>query len=281
MVTRQILRNVLMPQAPDLVPSVAPSTGGIGDVSLPVPVDAFGGAVGHALSGLGSDIEKSSDRIWERAQQIQNLNNETEAKNADAKYMMDAGMLHADFSSKEGTAAQQAFPDYMKQLQDMRQKTRDGLSNPMAQKMFDASSLSVMGRTIFNGAGHAAQQGKVAASAASQARVDQMTDGIGNTPTDELTYQRYTRGIAAETRQQGEMHGWSPDQTAETSKQNISKAVASRVVGLARTDAIGAQAMFDRATKSGDLLPGMADRVQATVQTQFRQQGSRIISDRV
>jgi hypothetical protein len=77
------------------------------------------------------------------------------------------------------------------------------------------------------------------------------------------------------------MHGWSPEQTAETSKQNISKAVASRVVGLARTDAIGAQAMFDRATKSGDLLPGMADRVQATVQTQFRQQGSRIISDRV
>jgi len=40
-------------------------------------------------------------------------------------------------------------------------------SNPMAQKMFDGSSLSFMGRTIFNAAGHAAQQTKVAANNAS------------------------------------------------------------------------------------------------------------------
>lgn len=270
-----------MPQAPELVPSVAPTTQGVGEVNLPVPVDAFGGAVGHALQGLGSEVEKGSDRIWQRAVEIQNLNNETEAKDADAKYMMQAGMLHADFSALEGNAAKAAFPKYMEDLQNLRTSLRSGLSNPMAQRMYDASSLSVMGRTIFNGAGHAAQQNKVAASNASQARVDQMSDGIGANPTDELTYQRYTRGIAAETRQQGEIHGWSPEQTDETVKQNISTAIAKRIIGLARTDAIGAQAMFDRASKSGDLLPVMADRVQATVQTQFRQQGSRIISDKV
>src|SRR5229473_766113 len=271
----------LMSQAPDLTPSVAPTTSGVAGPSLAVPTDAFGGAVGKALEGLGSAVETGSDRIWQRAVELQNLNNETEAKSADADYMMKAGMEHANFSSLEGNAAKAAFPGYMQKLKDLRQEARDGLSNPMAQKMFDASSLSVMGRTIFNGAGHAAQQTKVAASNASQARVDQMSDGIGANPTDELTYQRYTRGIAAETKSQGEMHGWSPEQTDETTKQNISTAVAKRVVGLAKTDAIGAQAMFDRASKSGDLLPAMADRVQATVQTQFRQQGSRIISDRV
>jgi hypothetical protein len=270
-----------MPQAPELAPTVAPTTQGIGEVNLPVPVDAFGGAVGHALQGLGSDVEKGSDRIWQRAVEIQNLNNETEAKEADAQYMMKAGLLHAQFGALEGNAAAAAFPKHMQDLQDLRTGIRGGLSNPMAQRMYDASSLSVMGRTIFNAAGHAAQQGKVAASNASQARVDQMSDSIGTNPTDELTYQRYTRGIRAETQSQGEQHGWSPEQTEETSKQNISTAIAKRVVGLAKTDAIGAQAMFDRASKSGDLLPTMADKVQATVQTQFRQQGSRVVSDRV
>jgi len=260
---------------------MAPSTSGVAGPSVNVPIDAFGGAVGHALQGLGQAVEGASDKIWQRAVEIQNLNNETEAKTADADYMMKAGMEHANFSSLTGTQARDAFPGYMKKLQDMRTEARSGLSNPMAQKMFDASSLSVMGRTIFNGAGHAAQQAKVAANGASQARIDQMSDGIGAAPTDQLTYERYTRGIAAETRSQGQQNGWEPDQTNETVKQNISTAVAKRVVGLAKTDAIGAQAMFDRATKSGDLLPVMADRVQATVQTQFRQQGSRIISDRV
>jgi len=271
----------MSPQAPDLLPSVAPSTSGVAGPSVNVPVDAFGGAVGHALQGLGQAVEGASDKIWQRAVEIQNLNNETEAKTADADYMMKAGMEHANFSALTGTQARDAFPGYMKKLQDMRTEARSGLSNPMAQKMFDASSLSVMGRTIFNGAGHAAQQAKVAANGASQARIDQMSDGIGAAPTDQLTYERYTRGIAAETRSQGQQNGWEPDQTNETVKQNISTAVAKRVVGLAKTDAIGAQAMFDRATKSGDLLPVMADKVQATVQTNFRQQGSRIISDRV
>src|SRR6266478_1807751 len=231
----------MAPQAPDLVPSMAPTTSGVAGPSLAVPIDAFGGAIGHALSGLGQAVETASDRIWTRAMEIQNLNNETEAKTADADYMMKAGMEHANFSSLTGTQARDAFPGYMKKLQDMRTEAREGLSNPMAQKMFDASSLSVMGRTIFNGAGHAAQQAKVAANGASQARIDQMSDGIGSVPTDELTYQRYTRGITAETRSMGQQNGWEPDQTEETVKQNVSGAVAKRIAGLAKTDAIGAQ----------------------------------------
>ena len=46
-----------MVQVPGLVPDQTPSLGGSPEVSLGVPTDAFGGAVGHALSGLGHDIE--------------------------------------------------------------------------------------------------------------------------------------------------------------------------------------------------------------------------------
>src|SRR5258708_32217172 len=193
-----------MPQVPGLVPTASPSSGGTPELSINASPDAFGGAVGHALSGLGNALEGAGDKIWQRAMEMQNLQNETDAKNADADYMMKAGQLHADFSALEGTQAKEAFPKYMEDLQGLRTEIRDGMKNPMAQKMYDSSSLSTMGRTIFNGAGHAAQQMKVASNNASSARVDQMVNGIESNPTDDVTYDRYTSAIRAEVQTLGE-----------------------------------------------------------------------------
>jgi len=271
-----------MPQVPGLVPDQTPSMGGTPDIALGVPVDAFGGAVGHALSGLGHDIEGASDKIWAQAMNMQNLQNETEAKSADADYMMRAGMLHAQFNAKEGNnASPEALQAHIQELQDLRVKTRGGLTNPMAQKLFDGSSLSFMGRTIFNAAGHAAQQTKVAANNASTSRVAATQDAIEGSPTDDVTFQRGKRAIESEVESQGRNSGWSPEQIEETKKQKVSETFSKRTASLARTDAIGAQKMYEQGTKSGAILPMDALRVQATVQTQFRQQGSRIIADQV
>ena len=152
-----------MPQVPGLVPSVAPTEGGPGPIGLDVPVDAFGGAVGHALAGLGGAVEGASDKIWQRAVDLQDLNNRAEVDRGDAKYMEEAGKLHAQFSALQGDAAQQAFPKYIEDLKSARENIRGGMSNPMTQRMYDSQTLSTMGRTIFNGAGHAGQQAKVAA----------------------------------------------------------------------------------------------------------------------
>src|SRR5882757_2468059 len=130
-----------MPQVPGLVPDQTPSLGGSPEVSLGVPTDAFGGAVGHALSGLGHDIEGASDKIWAQAMNMQSLQNETEAKNADAEYMTKAGILHEKFKVLKGNnASPEALEAHIKQLQDLRVETRKGLSNPATQRMFDGSS---------------------------------------------------------------------------------------------------------------------------------------------
>jgi len=271
-----------MPVVPGLTPDTAPSLTGAPGISLGVPVDAFGGAVGHALSGLGKDIEGAGDKIWAQAMNMQSLQNETEAKSADADYMMKAGMKHAEFNAKEGNnASPEALQAHIQELQDLRIKTRSGLSNPMAQKMFDGSSLSFMGRTIFNAAGHAAQQTKVAANNASTARVAATQDSIGASPTDDITFERGKRAIESEVEAQGRNSGWSPEQTSETSKKAVSETVAKRTASLARTDVFGAQKLFDQGTKSGALLPMDALKVQSTIQTQYRQQGSRVIADQV
>lgn len=271
-----------MPTVPSLLtPDRAPTESGTPALSVPVSADAFGGAIGTALSGLGTSIEGASDKIWARAVELQNLNNDTEAKRADTAYMIKAGNLHADFSALEGDAARAAFPKYMQDQQQAREDIRGTLSNPMAQKMYDSSSLNFMGRNIFNAAGHAAQQTKVSANNASTARVQTLTDNIGENPDDEQGFQRGIRSIQAETRSQGVNGGWSEDQIKATTDANVSTAVSKRIVGLARTDPFGAQRMYDQASDGKNLLPNDAARVQATIQTQSRQVISRNVSGMV
>jgi hypothetical protein len=270
-----------MPQVPGLVPTADPG-GGVPGIGLDVPVDAFGGAVGHALQGLGSQVEQSSDKIWQQAVNLQNLQNETEAKNADAQYMMKSGMLHADFINKEGLqAGPDALQAHIKELQDLRTSVRDGISNPMAAKMYDASSLGFMGRNIFNAAGHSGQQMKVAANGASDSRIQLAKTTIGDSPEDDINVSRMTRVIETEVDAKGRNSGWTPEQIDATKQSEVSDAVGHRIVGIAKTNAPQAQRMLDDAQKNNAITPQVAERVQATVQTQFRDQGSRVISDKV
>ncbi len=56
-----------------------------------VPGAAFGGEVAQAVQGLGKTTEHAGDEIFNRAIALQNLQNEAEATEADAKYMIQAG----------------------------------------------------------------------------------------------------------------------------------------------------------------------------------------------
>lgn len=170
-----------MPQVPGLTPNIEPSAQGTPELSLPVPVEAFGGAVGHALEGLGGVVEGASDKIWARAMEIQTLKNETEVDKNDAAFMEKAGIIHAKFSALKGDAAQAAFPQYIQDIKSLREGMSRGMSNPMSQKMFDKTSLSTLGRTIFNGAGHAGEQGALAAIDGVSKRLDTTVDAASTT----------------------------------------------------------------------------------------------------
>ncbi len=154
-----------------------------------VPSAAFGGEVAQAISGLGHTVAGAGDEIFARAIALQNLQNEAEATEADAKYMQAAGDLHAEFNAKQGKERVDAYPKYKQDLDTARQNIRGGLSSTMAQRMFDRSSLSTMGRSIFNGAGVAAegQRQYVIQSAVSQSKLDANT--VSENPDDPKTFQ--------------------------------------------------------------------------------------------
>lgn len=269
-----------MPTVPGLLPSIAPSEAGTPSVRVSADAAAFGGVVGQGLAHLGEGIGHASNEIWNRAVALQQLRNESEAKEADALYMMQSGKLHAEFSSLQGKAAVDAFPKYQQDLQEKRLEIRRSLSTEQSQKMYDSSALAFMGRNIFNGAGHAAQQNKVYAAGASQSRLDQIKDYTLHNPDDEDAYERAKIQIRNEVHTtQAPVRGWGPEQTDEAIKKDISSLTALRIQGTARVAPFQAKEMLE--TYRDSLRFDDLERAEKLVQSQMRTTGARMLSDEV
>jgi hypothetical protein len=196
------------------VPQVAPGGEATPRYSADTPIGAFGGASAAAMGTLGKQIEGAGNEVFQRGLAMQDLYNHSEAQEADAKYMETAGKLHADYSSLSGKAAVDAYPKYIQDLKDSRDGLKATLSNGMSQKLFDSQSLSTMGRTIFNGAGHAATENKKYALGASKARVEAISDQTLAQPQDDKAFQAGLETSEREVRAQAQLAGIGSDPVA-------------------------------------------------------------------
>lgn len=254
------------------VPSV-----GLSDIATPemnprIPQAAFGGETAQALSGFGKVAQGAGDEIFARAIALQNLDNEAQAKQASSDYQIKAGELHANYSSLQGKDAVDGFKKYTTDLAALRHQIRDGLGTSMAQKHFDSDSLSTMGRTIFNGAGHAATENKKYVLGASAARVDAATNAAFSDPS-EAAFANGKKIIENEVRgTQSGVLGRSPEQTDEAVQQNLSALTAKRIIGISRTDPFKAATMLEGAKPS--MTPEDFLKVDNTVRAQSRAVGS-------
>lgn len=241
----------------------------------------FGAGVGEALGSLGGQLKSTGNELFERGIAMQTLYNQSEAQEADAQYTEKAGLLHANYNSLQGKQAVDAYPQYIADLKQTRTTIRDGLSNEMSQKLFESASNGTMGRSIFNGAGHAAGQNKAYALGASTARIA----AIGNTtlsqPTDERSF---TQGLATterEVRAQAELQGLSPEATDEAISMQRSKLWGERVKGMAKQDPITAGRWLEDGIKRGDIRGEDIGKLTNVVQQQRNTVGARMISKQV
>ena len=260
------------------VPSVAPELNPQPRYTADVRPESFGVNVWQAVQNLGNTTQKVGDEVYARGLAMQDLYNHSEAQQAASDYMQKAGELHANFSSLQGKAAVDAYPQYITDLQDARRGVRDGLSNGMSQKLYDSESLSTMGRTIFNGAGHAATQNKVYAVGASKARVDAISDRTLSTPQDEDAFQDGLQDAEDETRAQGQLQGWGGDQIDQAVSQQTSGLWSQRIKGLVKTQPITAGKMLDQAVKDGDVQGEDIAKLTNLVQASRNTVGARMIS---
>lgn len=260
---------------------IDPTNSAIPKVHVDTPVAAFGGASAEALGDLGRATSKVGDELWERAYALKQLQNETEARQADSEYMIKSGDLHAKFNSLEGEERVKALPAHMQALQDLRVSLRDGLSNPMAQKMYDASSLSVMSRNIFNAAGAAASANKEWAHTAVTAQHDLLVKGVYDDPNDDSAFRSAIANNhnTATSRAALTPGGASPERVELIQRQGDSTIAANRILGMARNQPYQASQLLKQYKDEGLLFGKDAEVVENKVESLTETVGTSTIAN--
>lgn len=260
-------------------PTVDPSQQGLPGFNVRTPGEAFGGGIGEGVAAVGKELEKVGGQLFERAVALQTTANEAEAKEAESEYLIATGKMHADYNALQGKDAVDAYPKYVEDLRGLRAKMREGLSNDDVRRRFDGPSLGTMGRTIHNGAGHAASQNKRYVAGASAAKLDAEREAALQSPEDEVNFQRSLKNIDTEVYgTQMHVFGWSPEQAKKAADEYKSKLLASRITGLARKQPFLANDLLEANRKN--LQSEDIERVERTVQTQMNTTGSRNIASK-
>lgn len=249
-------------------PTADPIAGtGARGISVPANAEAFGSGVADAVKGAGGSLDHVGNELWTRAVALQELQNETEARKADADYMEAAGLKHATFNALEGEARVKAFPGHIQDLKQTREDIRGRLSNQSAQKMFDSQSLSTMGRTIFNAAGAAASAQKSWSIGTAKAQIDLDAKTVEDNPGDDVLFQNKLNRVRAGAENLSVLNGHGPEEAKDLSLKLTSQLWKQRIIGLSRNEPFKAVQMLEGAqtnlTQQDYLMVDNAVRTQA------------------
>lgn len=260
-------------------PTVAPQDNPIPRYSADVSPDTFGANIGAALQQYGKTSDNVGNEIFQRGVAMQDLYNHSESQAAAAKFMEAAGDIHAKLSSLQGKDAVDYFQNGFKQdLNDARSNIRKGLSNDMSQKLFDAESLSTVGRTIFNGAGVAATANKQYAISSVQSQIQKQTDlaATSDNPLDVEAARTNLKGLSS---QLSTLHGQDPDTATQQAKTITSSLDFNVIQHMARTNPIAAGEELEK--RKGDMTAADYEKARTVVDNTNRSVGSVNIAQKV
>ena len=253
------------------VPSVRPTESPTPAIGVSAGPAAFGVNIGQALEGLGKTEEQVGNELWQRATAMQELRNRTTAEETYAKFAKEAAQRHAQFDALEGSnAGPKALEKLSSDITQMREKYRGGL-NPMTQRYFDSDSLSLMSRTIFNAAGHSANEQKKWVNQTADANIWTAKNQALQNAWDEQGFQAGLRKIEDGIRTKQGTLGWSPQKLAEERAIEVSGLWAHRLEGMAKVDPWEAKRHFDA---NRDKLAG---NDIFTVENYIREQVHRVV----
>lgn len=233
-----------MAQVPYTPYSTAEPTSGGERISVSTSPAAFGVDVAQAVQGLGGQLEKSGDELFTRAMALQDLRNETDAREAQTQYAQKASELHAQYGALEGKAAADGLQGYIKAQADLRTSFRDGLKTQFAQRYYDRDTLPFMQRNIFSAAGHAADQNKSSVIGTAQAQKDITARTFVDPKSDnEFNDKLAQTNSADETIAAAK--GFTPEQTASLKMNSTSGLWLGRIGQVAHDDPQAALKMLD------------------------------------
>ena len=221
-----------------------PATRPVGIASSPT---AFGAPQAEALSGLGKVLDTASNELATRANAMQQLKNEADARDAASQLANQGSQIYADFRSKQGQdAGPEAFKAYQQQLQDLHEQVAKNLTNPVALNMYNNDAYSTLTRFNMWGATHSGEQLDAYQKQAHVAQAESAANLAMVNPQDRTAWQKALgvsdAAVANNTR------GQSPDDTTNAQAIARGKITANTIKGMADQGgpgAIAANAMLN------------------------------------
>jgi hypothetical protein len=250
------------------VPDIQPQGGGE-SISVNTPPAAFGENIGNALQHLGSTVGDVGNELFSRAIAIQDLSNQTEARNKVIDFTTQAAQKQADFDSLQGIDAKNALPGHLKDIGDLRNSMRGTLGSPMAQRYFDQEASSFQNRVTFSSAAHAGDQFKAYAIGTAQAQVD-LTKKAYADPFNEGEYEAKNQAIEDQSHTLVALQGKSePERQAYVLKEQADNR-RGQIEQQAMKDPIKAFGTLQTAIKNGEIDQTSADQAQNRIWVQNR-----------
>lgn len=260
------------------VPTVAPERGGTPYLRVPDSIaEASGQGLARAGEGLGRSLEGAADKLESNVLMLQNMENETWAKNADVDVMVKIGQAQSEFDQKEGQNATQALPGHMENIKQIRQEALDSAPNNMARKMLDQSIARRVGFAIVDSGHKAGTQAKVASRAAGKARVEAAQSQFDITNPE--TAKANLKTIESEVRSLGRDIGAAPETVDNITRKETSKAWLHGFLRAAPGNPQRAKDTFDEV--KDDLDPDVRQQAEVIVNRAMTSHQTRIDADEI
>lgn len=223
----------------------APSRAPIPEVRPAVVEEAFGSGIARGISGLGREVENVGNQIFQRAIALQDLENQTQAEEANNRFVRESAQLHANFNSLEGiNAGPKALEKYTSDLETLRSKIGEDLTNSAARRLYDRGTRGQLARHVFNGAGHAASQMKAANKQALVSSMDLDMQGFSSDPNPETFDQRF-QDIRQKVLRLGANEGWTEPKLNDEILKMRSRARIEQIRGLAQRQPFEAERLYN------------------------------------
>lgn len=261
------------------VPEESPGRAPIPEVHPAIVEESFGSTVAHAIKGIGSEVSHIGDQIFQRAIALQDLQNQTDATDADIRFTKESAKIHTQFQSLEGVnAGPKALEKYSSDLENLRSQIGGDLGNPVARKMYDRNTRGQLARDITRGATYAAGQMRKANSDAIQARVDLDMQNFSADPDPETFNIRFQK-VAERMRNLGAIHGWDSAKTIDETGKILSRARIEQIRGLAQRSPFEAEKLYEE--HKGEIHWTQQDSIQNLVNGGTANVKARFIDEEV
>ncbi len=224
------------------VPNVAPQAPPTPSIHLDTPGAAFGENVAQAQRGLGQAEEQAGNTLFGEALKLQQLQNESWAKDADVDVMIKIGKAQSEFDQLEGQNAVAALPAHMERIKAIREEAIASSPNPEARRFLDNSISRRVGFAIVDAGARAGQQVKVAQNRATEAQIQQSVKQADFTSPGgkQQTLETIKRGVE----DLGRVHGDLPPTTANEVNKQQNAAFLVSLTKQAPNDPEGADKML-------------------------------------